>query len=372
MRILVFAFALLLARPVIAQDKPSSSIPESGVGGLGPWVPLGQAPVDQAGAGRRGYVLPGESTEVTEPGTDQVSLHAVAANNFYREQTNDFLISQRYEAHTLAVEYRHGFRLGTFPRFELGGQIQLTESDSGVLNGFISGFEGLWASMTGDSSAKNRLRTDPTTLPPLGTFVTKDGRPIYRAAGDGSGFGDVTVVAKALLRDAAPSSGDTRVAARVVVNIAGKSEFTAGNFTGIGLSLDKKVSAWAALHGDGRISLLLDRMSPLDLPLKRVSFGFSIGPELKLARNTSVNLQIDGGSTPYLPTGTAAFDKGYGDVVLGLGHRFGAGRHYLETQVYLRENMNLPFNVRWNTDPDLALGIKVTVRRRGGAGRTGS
>jgi hypothetical protein len=368
----MLAFALLLARPVIAQDKPPSSIPAPSVDGPEQWVPLGQAPVDQAGAGRRGYMLAGESTEVTEPGTDQVSLHAVAANNFYREQTNDFLISQRYEAHTLAVEYRHGFRIGTFPRFELGGQIQLTESDSGVLNGFISGFEGFWASLTGNPSAKNRLRTDATTLPPLGTFVTKDGRPICRVSGDGSGFGDFSVVAKALLRGGALSSGDTRVAARVVVNMAGKSEFTEGNFAGIGLSLDKKVLTWAAFHGDGRISMLLERVSPLDLPLKRVSFGFSVGPELKLARNSSVNLQIDGGSTPYLPTGTAAFDKGYGDIVVGLGHRFGAGRHYLETQVYLRENMNLPFNVRWNIDPDLALGIKATVRRRGVVERNGS
>jgi len=30
-------------------------------------------------------------------------------------------------------------------------------------------------------------------------------------------------------------------------------------------------------------------------------------------------------------------------------------------QIYLRENMNLPFQVRWNTDPDLSVGLKATI-----------
>jgi len=30
-------------------------------------------------------------------------------------------------------------------------------------------------------------------------------------------------------------------------------------------------------------------------------------------------------------------------------------------QLYMRENMNLPFSVRWNTDPDLSVGLKVRI-----------
>ena len=73
-------------------------------------------------------------------------------------------------------------------------------------------------------------------------------------------------------------------------------------------------------------------------------------------------MQIDGSTTPYLPTGTTAFDKGYGDITLGLSHRFGTSRRQFVAHANLRENMNLPFRVRWNTDPDLSLGIKLTVR----------
>ena len=36
------------------------------------WEPFGQVPVDQAGAGRRGYSLPGESTDVLDPGAKQL------------------------------------------------------------------------------------------------------------------------------------------------------------------------------------------------------------------------------------------------------------------------------------------------------------
>jgi hypothetical protein len=360
-RIPLLIFVLLCAQSVGAQDRPSSSSSAASGGDFQQWEPLGPIPVDQAGAGRRGYVLPGESAEVTAPGASQFSFHTVAANDFFREEANGFLITQRYEAHTVALDYRRGFKIGMFPRFELGGQIQFHQSDSGVLNGFIHAFESSIASLMGSSSAINELRTSAATLPPLGTFITKDGRSIYGAPGSGSGFGDLSLVAKALLWEGAPSSSDA-VSARVAMNVSGKSQFTEGNFAGVGVSLDKQLSGWSAFHGDVRANIFLDRVSQWGLPLKRSSFAFSVGPEVKLARNTSLNVQIDGSATPYLPTGTMAFDVGYGDVTFGVSHRFRAGQRHLLAQIYARENMNLPFHIRWNTDPDLSLGIKVTVR----------
>ena len=348
----LLAICLLSPRPAAAQS----------IEGRGSWEPLGAIPVDEAGAGRRGYVLPADSADVVAPGTNRFSVHFVAANDFYREDTGSFLISQRSEAHTVALGYRRGFKLGMFPRVELGGQLQVTESDSGMLNGFISGFESAFTSLTGAASAKNQLRTAPGAMPPLGMLVVKDGRTLYQSTGAGSGFGDLSVVAKALLRDGDPASRDTRVAARVGLNISGQSDLTEGNFAGLGLSVDKKVTGWAAVHGDVRATFILDRMSYLALPLSRTSLGFSVGTEARVSTNNSVSLQIDGSSTPYLPTGTLAFDKDYGDVTFGFSRRFEAGRRHVVAQVYARENMNLPFSVRWNTDPDLSVGIKWTIQ----------
>jgi hypothetical protein len=345
-----------MGQPVFAQDGAPSSGSDSGQ-----WQPLGQVPVDQAGAGRRGYAIAGESPEVAGPGTNQIALHTVAANNFFREQTSDYLITQRYETHTMAVDFRHGFATRIFPRVELGAQVQLSERDSGFLNGFISGFESLCFSITGVQSAKTQLRGVGATLP-LGAFVTKDGHAIYGAPGGGAGIGDFFFVAKALLRDAPPASNGTRVAARIGLNVSGASEFAEGNFVGAGVSLDKKLMKWAAIHGDVRANLALDRVSQWNLPLKRSSFGFSAGPELRVARDSSVSVQIDGNSTPYLPTGTTAFDKDYGSITIGLGHRFRTGRTSVVSQIYARENMNLPFRVRWNTDPDASFGIKIVLR----------
>lgn len=349
---------LLCAGSVCAQDRPPESVttPESGG-----WTPMGRLPADQAGAGLRGYALPGESTEVADPGASQISIHAVAANNFYREQTSALSISQRFETHTLALGYRRGFKVGTFPRFELGGQFQLIEGDNGFMNGFISGSENFLAWLTGQESARNPFRRNGTP-PPLGTLVTKGGQPVYQAAGDGRGFGDFSLVAKAMLRDGDASSSRARLAVRAGVSVSGKSEFTQGNFAGIGMSLDRKVLPWAAFHGDVRASFPLERVSRLNLPLKAASLGFSAGPELRIAKNSSASIQLDGNTTPYLATGTAAFDRGYGDVTLGVGHRFGGSRRQAVAQAYLRENLNLPFRVRWNTDPDLSLGFKVTIR----------
>ena len=359
-------FVLLVTRSASAQNRASESLPAP-AGKLtfgtasdelsGGWVPLGSVPVDQAGAGRRVYVLPGEDSEVTAGGSNQFSIHAVAANNFFHEQNSEFLVSQRYETHTIGLDYRRGFNVRGFPRFEIGGQVQLHESDSGVLNGFILGVESFWVSVTGGEQP----RTQDATRPPLGTLIVRNGSPIYREGGGGSGFGDVYASAKIALLDGAPSSKAARVSARIGINVAGSSSFSEGNFVGAGLSLDQKLLERVAVHGDVRATRALDETSVWNLSLRRWAFGFSVGPEFRLARNTSLNLQIDGSSTPYWPTGTFAFDKGYGDITFGLGHRFKAGSRIVTAQLYMRENMNLPFSVRWNTDPDLSVGLKVRI-----------
>ena len=338
----VFTLAVLCARMAVAQGAE-----------FRPWEPLGPVPVDQAGAGRRGYALPGESADVLAPGAKQVSIHTVGANDFYVEDGDRISISQRSEAHSLAVEFRRGFKPAGWPRFEVGGQVQFAESDAGMLNGFISGFEDL---------VHAPLRSKVTTLQPLGTSVTRNGQLLYQSSGEGSGFGDVYLVAKAMLRDAEPSSREVRVAVRAAVNVAGASEFTVGNFAGIGLSVDKKVLTWMALHGDVRGSFVIDRVSVWTLPLKRGVFAFSAGPEFRLTQSTSLNLQLDGSTTPYQQTGSMGLDANYSDVAFGLSHRFTRGRRPVVAQFYARENMNMPFSVRWNTDPDFAIGFKLTIR----------
>ena len=339
------------AQAASAQVKPS-----------GGWAPLGQLPVDQGGAGLRGYALAGEDTEVTASGANQFSFHGLASNNLYREETPSFLVLQRHETHTATLGYRRGFAVAGSHRGEIGGHVQLHQRDGGFLNGFITGFEDVWVAVTGNDSSKNVLRTSSATLPPLGTLVRQDGRAIYRDDGRGSGFGDVYVVAKLVLADGQPSSKAARVSARLAVNIAGTRQFSAGNFAGIGVSLDRKLVSWAAFHGDVRATLILDRSSVWNLPLKRASVGFSIGPEFKLTRNSSLSLQYDGASTPYTQTGTLVFDKGYGDITLGAGFRKTVGGRALVVQLYARENLNLPLSVRPNVDPDVSFGLKVTLR----------
>jgi hypothetical protein len=360
--LLLLSSALLVHSGVAlaqAPDKPSAPVRDETTE---QWEPLGPIPVDQAGSGRRGYTLAGEGTQVAGPGEGRLSLHSVAANNSYQEQTADFFVSQRYETHTLALGYRRGFDAGPFRRLEIGGQVQVGESDGGFLNGFISGVENLWASVSGNDAARNPLRKSGVYVP-LGTIVAKRGAAIYRTSGQGRGFGDFQFVAKALLRDDGPAARGARVAARAVVNLAGDADLTEGNFAGIGVSVDDKVSERIALHGDLRGTLALDSVSPWGVPLKRGSIGFSVGPELRLTRNTSLNLQYDGSSTPYVRTGTKAFDGGYGAASLGVGHRFRRGERDVLLQFYARENLDLPFWIRWNMDPDFAIGLKASVSR---------
>ena len=349
--VVVFS-SLLIANSANGQDATTSST----------WTPMGQAPVDQAGAGMRGFVLPVEDSDVTPAGRNQISIYTVAANNFYREETGGYLVTQRYETHTLALEYRRGFGARRAPRFEVGGRVQLHQRDNGVLNGLILGIESFWASLTGYEASKNLLRTEDAMRPPLGTSITRNGLPVYLGGGSGTGFGDVYLTGKAAIRDPDPSTSVGRLSARIGINLAGSSPFTHGNFVGTGLSFDKKVRQGLAVHADVRGTLVLDTVSVWNLPLKRLAYGFSLGPEFRLPANSSLTLQMDGNSTPYLPTGTLAFDKGYGALSFALGRRFKAGSRTVAAQLYMRENMNLPFRVRWNTDPDLSLGLKFRIQ----------
>ena len=361
--------AVVLARSAGAQTPPSPEAPDQSLQAAPTssfraeselsesWIPLGSAPVDQAGAGRRGYVLPGEDSGVAAAGSNRFSIHAVAANNFYHEENAEFLVNQRYETHTVALDYRRGFKVRSFPRFEIGGHIQLHQSDNGVLNGLILGVESFWASLTGYRKSKNELRVQGATPLPLGTLIERNGSPIYRQEGGGSGFGDGSLIAKLAVLDGEPSSKAPSVSARFGVNLAGSSPFTEGNYIGAGISVDKKLSQGMAFHGDVRVTRTLDHVSTWNLPLRSWTYGFSAGPEFRLPKRSSLNLQIDGSSTPYRPTGTLAFDRGYGALTFGLGHRFGRAT----AQFYVRENMDLPFRVRWNTDPDLSVGLRVRV-----------
>src|SRR5262245_28851030 len=97
--------ALSIGRSLAAQDQspantalPANAAAQSTVDAP-QWQPFGFVPVDQGGAGRRGYVLPGESAVVAEPGVSLWSSQFVASNNFYREETDHFLVRQRAESH---------------------------------------------------------------------------------------------------------------------------------------------------------------------------------------------------------------------------------------------------------------------------------
>src|SRR6185503_1072611 len=120
---------------VMAQQDPGRSGPVNG-----PWQPIGELPADQTGGGR-GYALAGEGATVADPGTSRIAVHLVAANYFYREQNADYLITQRYESHTAALDFRRGFKAAHGPRFELGAQVQFSERNGGFLNGVIASFE---------------------------------------------------------------------------------------------------------------------------------------------------------------------------------------------------------------------------------------
>ena len=52
------------------------------------------------------------------------------------------------------------------------------------------------------------------------------------------------------------------------------------------------------LHGDVRATVVLDRISTWGLPLRRAALAFSVGPEIRLGRSSSINLQWDGSTTP--------------------------------------------------------------------------
>ena len=146
--------------------------------------------------------------------------------------------------------------------------MQIGKIDSGMLNGFISGFENF---------VHAPLRS-VKAVPPLGTVVTKEGRALYQSAGGGAGFGDVTLVAKAALREG--------VAARVAVNVSGASAFTEGNFAGAGLTASRTLAPVACpsrRRASHRHSRPHKRVGSASAPRRSGVFGRTgnpVGPRL--------------------------------------------------------------------------------------------
>src|SRR5262249_6755547 len=102
------------------------------------------------------------------------------------------------------------------PRFDIGVQWQVHESDAGMLNGFITGFEDFV-----HASLRSRLPVPP----PHGMAITRNDKALYQAPVNGAGVGDLSFVVKAALRDGDPSSRTTRVAVRLEANVVGASRF---------------------------------------------------------------------------------------------------------------------------------------------------
>ena len=218
-RVYVLMIVVLGARAAMAQNLEASG-----------WAPIGPAPAE-ADSGGRGYVVADDTSDVLDPGVSEVSLDSGIANYFYLDNSRDVSISQRFETHTLALDYRRGVKLHKGPRLEWGAQLQVHESDGGILNGFITTFEDL---------VHASLRSKLAVPPPPGMSIIQNDRVVYQAPANSRGFGDVSLVVKAPLRDRDVRSRATRVAVRVSANVRGASTFTAGNFIGSGISIDQK------------------------------------------------------------------------------------------------------------------------------------
>lgn len=116
----------------------------------------------------------------------------------------------------------------------------------------------------------------------------------------GSGLGDVYAVAKIALLEGSVSCAH-RASRRVLRSTCRAAAFSEGRYLGMGLSLDQKLSEGAAYHIDIRATRVLDDLSPWNLPLRPWTYAFSVGPELRLPKSSSFNLQFDASSTPYRP-----------------------------------------------------------------------
>lgn len=320
-------------------------------------------PPGQGGLRGRPY-LP-ERASLLTAGAWTACLDLSAANFLTHEINPDAFVQQRFE--TGRARLAGGLGLGAA---EWDAHLDLDWRGSGLLNGFIAGFEQGFADLFRDRELVNPDRVGPGALRGGADRGRVEGLTWERPSSAPLGLGGAGLQAK--LR--AWELGRSRAAWRLALDLPGLGR-GAGPSLGLGLGAE---AAWPSprlqWRSDLRLFVPLRLRDELGLGLK-LAPGFSAGAEWQLAGGGSspwgfsAGLDISSDQSPYTPTGLRAFDVPQQDLALSLNLSFPARSLRGLLRLWGREDFAF-LQEGWPTLrpmalPDFQCGLGLELSRRG-------
>lgn len=268
--------------------------------------------------------LPGDRASVVKPGTLDVRLELAETASIYNDTSPQTDVTVKFETLRSGLFLRYG----ATDRLELGLEVPVLYRYQGFMNGAITATE---RATTGEAPARAQLKNTNYAF-----NVTRNGHTIMSGGPGATGLGDTLLMGKYQLLAEGAAMPAVSLRGAVKLPTGDQSDFFGSGSPdfGLGLAVEKLVAGRWILYGN--VTGVAPTGTITGFGLRPTMSGFA-AIEYLWSENLSITTQFDYYSSPFHGTGSAVFDKGVTETVLGFSYRVAP---HLLWQLYGVENVD--------------------------------
>ena len=268
--------------------------------------------------------FPGDRAAVVKPGTLDMRLELAETASIYNETSPQGNVTVKFETLRSGLFLRYG----ATEKLELGLEVPVLYRYQGFMNGAITATE---RATTGLNPARAALRNTNFMF-----NVSRNGQTIMNGGPGAMGLGDTTLMSKYQLLSEGAAMPAVSLRGAVKLPTGDQSAFFGSGSPdfGLGLAVEKLVAGRWMLYGN--LTGVVPTGTIAGFGLRPTISGLA-AIEYLWSENLSITTHFDYYSSPFSGTGSAVFDQGVTESVLGFSYR--VVPQFL-WQVYAVENLD--------------------------------